>query len=217
MGQARDVETDEELEQLLGFLRDARGFDFTGYKRSSLGRRIRKRMSDVEAETYADYRDRLETNADEFNALFNTILINVTSFFRDPDAWTFLQREVVPELLADTAADEEIRVWSAGCSSGEEAYSLAIMFAEAMGVEEALNRVKIYATDVDEEALRDARSGLYTAKALEPLSPELRDTYFEQNAPASAPTCGAGSSSAGTTSPGTPRSPGWTCWSAATP
>ncbi|MEN2421820.1 CheR family methyltransferase [Streptomyces rimosus] len=181
MGEARDVEADEELEELLGFLRDARGFDFTGYKRSSLGRRIRKRMADVEAETYADYRDRLETNADEFNALFNTILINVTSFFRDPDAWTFLQREVVPELLADTGSDEEIRVWSAGCSSGEEAYSLAIMFAEAMGVDEALNRVKIYATDVDEEALRDARSGLYTAKSLEPLSPELRETYFEQN------------------------------------
>ncbi len=137
MGEARDVEADEELEELLGFLRDARGFDFTGYKRSSLGRRIRKRMSDVEAETYADYRDRLETNADEFNALFNTILINVTSFFRDPDAWTFLQREVVPEVLADAGADEEIRVWSAGCSSGEEAYSLAIMFAEAMGVDEA--------------------------------------------------------------------------------
>lgn len=81
---ALDVESDEELEDLLGFLRDARGFDFTGYKRSSLGWRIRKRMADVDTSTYADYRDRLEANADEFGALFNTILINVTSFFRDP-------------------------------------------------------------------------------------------------------------------------------------
>ncbi|MGY6025246.1 CheR family methyltransferase [Streptomyces spinosirectus] len=176
-----DVETDEELEELLRFLRDARGFDFTGYKRSSLGRRIRKRMADAQVGSYRDYRDRLETNADEFDALFNTILINVTSIFRDPDAWTFLQREVLPELLAQSGTEDEIRVWSAGCSSGEEAYSLAMMFAEALGVEETLERVKIYGTDIDDEALRDARTGLYSAKALEPLGPELRDKYFEQN------------------------------------
>ncbi|MEU3340988.1 protein-glutamate O-methyltransferase CheR [Streptomyces sp. NPDC006668] len=176
-----EMETDEELEDLLGFLRDARGFDFTGYKRSSLGRRIRKRMTDAQVASYSDYRDRLETNQDEFNALFNTILINVTSYFRDPEAWTFLQREVMPELLAQSGSQEEIRVWSAGCSSGEEAYSLAIMFAEALGLEETLERVKIYGTDVDDEALRDARSGLYSAKVLASLEPELRDKYFEQN------------------------------------
>ncbi|WP_055699223.1 MULTISPECIES: CheR family methyltransferase [Streptomyces] len=181
MSETPDVEPDEELEELLGFLRDARGFDFTGYKRSSLGRRIHKRMADVEATTYADYRDRLETNAEEFGLLFNTILINVTSMFRDTDAWTFMEREVVPEVLAQAQPDEEIRVWSAGCSSGEEAYSLAIMFAEALGEEEALHRVKIYGTDVDEEALRTARSGLYPAKVLERLEPELRDRYFEPN------------------------------------
>ncbi|MEU6390290.1 CheR family methyltransferase [Streptomyces sp. NPDC046939] len=177
----REAETDEELEDLLGFLRDARGFDFTGYKRSSLGRRIRKRMADVGIGAYTDYRDLLETNADEFRALFNTILINVTSLFRDADAWTFLQQEVIPELLDRLGPEEEIRVWSAGCSSGEEAYSLAIMFAEYLGLDETLARVKIYGTDVDEEALRDARSGLYPAKTLEPLSAELRDRYFEVN------------------------------------
>ncbi|WP_405658633.1 CheR family methyltransferase [Streptomyces sp. RK9] len=181
MGDLHDAETDEELEELLGFLRDARGFDFTGYKRSSLGRRIRKRMSDIDVTSYADYRDRLETSADEFSALFNTILINVTSLFRDPDAWTFLQREVLPEVLGDKEPQDEIRVWSAGCSSGEEAYSLAIMFAEALGVEECLNRVKIYGTDVDEEALRDARAALYSAKSLEALPVELREKYFELN------------------------------------
>ncbi|MFG2793052.1 CheR family methyltransferase [Streptomyces sp. NPDC048419] len=176
-----DVETDEELEELLRFLRDARGFDFTGYKRSSLGRRIRKRMADAQVRSYADYQDRLETNADEFDALFNTILINVTSVFRDSDAWIFLQHEVLPELLAPSGGEDEIRVWSAGCSSGEEAYSLAIMFAEALGIEETLQRVKIYGTDIDDEALRDARTSLYPAKILESLAPELRDKYFEQN------------------------------------
>ncbi|MEU6672894.1 CheR family methyltransferase [Streptomyces sp. NPDC046925] len=172
---------DQGLEDLLGFIRDARGFDFTGYKRSTLGRRIRKRMGDVGMEDYADYRDLLETDADEFRALFNTILINVTSVFRDPDAWGLLRREVVPELIETVGPTSEIRVWSAGCSSGEEAYSLAMMLAEALGIEECLNRVKIYATDVDEEALRDARSGQYPAKALEPLSREMRDKYFERN------------------------------------
>jgi two-component system CheB/CheR fusion protein len=181
MREPEAARTDEALEKLLVFLRDARGFDFTGYKRSTLGRRIHKRMTDVGVHSYLDYQDLLETSADEFGALFNTILINVTSFFRDPDAWTLLQRDVVPELLAGTAPDQEIRVWSAGCSSGEEAYSLAVMFAEALGVEECLRRVKIYATDIDEEALRQARSGLYPAKALEPVPAELREKYFEQN------------------------------------
>jgi two-component system CheB/CheR fusion protein len=171
--------TDDGLEELLIFIRDARGFDFTGYKRSSLARRIRKRMTDAAVRSFADYRDLLETDVDEFRALFNTILINVTSFFRDTECWTYLQRDLLPELLAARGPDEEIRVWSAGCSSGEEPYSLAILFAEVLGVEECARRVKIYGTDVDEEALREARSAQYPAKSLEPLSHELRDRYFE--------------------------------------
>ncbi|MFF0344183.1 CheR family methyltransferase [Kribbella sp. NPDC004875] len=175
------TETDPELEQLLGFIRDSRGFDFTGYKRSSLARRVRKRMTDVGIADYLDYRDLLETSADEFEFLFNTILINVTSFFRDTDSWTYLQREILPDLLAGLESEEEIRVWSAGCSSGEEAYSLAIMFAEALGIEECARRVKIYGTDVDEEALRDARTGAYPAKSLESMPDDMRSRYFEQS------------------------------------
>jgi two-component system CheB/CheR fusion protein len=174
-------ETDNTLEDLLAFIRDARGFDFTGYKRSSLARRIRKRMQEAGSADYVDYRDRLESNTEEFGHLFNTILINVTGFFRDSETWTFLQGEVMPELLADIKREREIRVWSAGCASGEETYSLAIAFSEALGVEETAKRVKIYGTDVDDEALRDARIGLYSAKALEALSADLRDKYFEQN------------------------------------
>jgi two-component system, chemotaxis family, CheB/CheR fusion protein len=173
-------ETDNDLEELLQFLRDSRGFDFTGYKRSSLARRIQKRMKDVSVSGYLDYRDLLETSADEFGHLFNTILINVTSFFRDTDAWSYLNSEVIPRFLAGVGPDEEIRVWSAGCSTGEEAYSLAISFAEVLGVDEATKRVKIYATDVDDEALQIARTGLYQEKALESVSAELREKYFEQ-------------------------------------
>ncbi|MFI6044662.1 CheR family methyltransferase [Nocardia sp. NPDC051321] len=170
---------DPELEDLLLFIRDSRGFDFTGYKRSSLTRRIRKRMQEVQLADYLDYRDLLESSAEEFRHLFNTILINVTSFFRDPKAWEYLQYEVLPELIANTGPDNEIRIWSAGCSSGEETYSLAIAFAEVLGIEECVKRVKLYGTDVDEEALREARSGVYPSKALEQLSGELRDRYFE--------------------------------------
>ncbi|MFG1792145.1 CheR family methyltransferase [Nocardia sp. NPDC049149] len=175
----RDVVPDPALEDLLLFIRDSRGFDFTGYKRSSLTRRIRKRMQEARVADYLDYRDLLESNAEEFRHLFNTILINVTSFFRDPDAWQYLQREVLPELIANTAPDSDIRVWSAGCSSGEETYSLAIAFAEVLGIDECVRRVKLYGTDLDEEALREARSGVYPAKALDQLSVELRDRYFE--------------------------------------
>ncbi|HEX3787403.1 MAG TPA: CheR family methyltransferase [Pseudonocardiaceae bacterium] len=170
---------DSDLEDLLGFIRDSRGFDFTGYKRTSLTRRIRKRMQDIGIAEYVDYQDRLESSAEEFHFLFNTILINVTGFFRDTETWTYLQREVLPDLLAKLGPEEDIRVWSAGCSTGEEAYSLAIMLAEVLGIEECVRRVKIYGTDVDEEALRDARVGLYSAKSLEPLSADLRSKYFE--------------------------------------
>ena len=174
-------ETDSGLEDLLVFIRDSRGFDFTGYKRSTVSRRIRKRMQEAGAADYTDYRDRLESSAEEFSLLFNTILINVTGFFRDPETWAFLQREIIPELIAEAERTGEIRVWSAGCASGEEAYSLAMAFAEALGVDECAKRVKIYATDLDEEALRDARAGLYQTKDLESLPDELKDKYFEKN------------------------------------
>ena len=173
-------EVDSTLEDLLRFIRDARGFDFTGYKRSSLARRIRKRMHEVGAADYVDYRDLLESSAEEFGHLFNTILINVTGFFRDPETWTYLQREVMPDVLAENEGPREIRVWSAGCATGEEAYSLAIAFAEALGIDETAERVKIYGTDVDNDALRDARVGVYSSKNLESMPPELRDKYFEQ-------------------------------------
>ena len=180
-GQNPSVETDPGLEDLLIFIRDARGFDFTGYKRSTLARRVSKRVHEVGAIDFVDYRDHLESSSEEFGHLFNTILINVTGFFRDTDTWTYLQREIMPEMIAEIGDVREIRVWSAGCASGEEAYSLAIVFAEALGVEECAKRVKIYGTDVDYEALRDARMGVYPAKTLDALPSALREKYFEQH------------------------------------
>jgi two-component system, chemotaxis family, CheB/CheR fusion protein len=178
-GPASDGDADPVLEDLLAFIRDSRGFDFTGYKRASLTRRIRQRMHDAGVTDFVDYRDMLESSAGEFGRLFNTILINVTSFFRDAEPWSCLRQEVIPELLANAGLAGDIRVWSAGCASGEEAYTLAIVFAEALGLEESMRRVKIYGTDVDEEALATARAGVYSAEALEPLPAELKGRYFE--------------------------------------
>ncbi|MEV4511014.1 CheR family methyltransferase [Dactylosporangium sp. NPDC049525] len=171
------TDIDPDFETLLVHLKEARGFDFTGYKRSSLMRRVDRRMAQVNVGGYVEYLDFLQVHQDEFTALFNTILINVTSFFRDPDAWSTLARDVLPRLLAEHG--DRLRVWSAGCASGEEAYTLAIVLAEALGIETFRERVKIYATDVDEEGLASARQALYTGQDLAGVEPALVQRYFE--------------------------------------
>jgi two-component system CheB/CheR fusion protein len=168
-----------DFEAILVHLKEARGFDFTGYKRTSLARRVNRRMAQVGIASYAEYIDHLQANSEEFVALFNTILINVTSFFRDPEAWDYLRSEVVPTLLAERAPDDPVRIWSAGCASGEEAYTLAMVFAEAVGPERFRQRVKIYATDVDEDALAQARQASYLESDVERLPEELLGQYFE--------------------------------------
>jgi two-component system CheB/CheR fusion protein len=169
-----------DVEDLLEHLRETRGFDFGGYKRASLLRRIQHRMAGLGITSYGEYVDRLQVNADEFTALFNTILINVTSFFRDPEAWDLLGSTVIPELLADKVGGEPIRVWSAGCSSGQEAYSIAILLAEALGSERYLDQVKIYATDIDEEALTQARHAMFDESEMRGVPDDYKDNYFER-------------------------------------
>jgi two-component system, chemotaxis family, CheB/CheR fusion protein len=170
---------DGAFEALLEHLKRSRGFDFTGYKRSTLERRVAKRMEAVKVGTYADYADYLEIHPEEFAELFNTILINVTGFFRDPEAWDYVRKDVVPELLENKPPDTAIRVWSAGCASGEEPYSIAMLLVEALGEEAYLRRVKIYATDVDEDALTDARHATFPLKAAENVPRELADLALE--------------------------------------
>jgi two-component system, chemotaxis family, CheB/CheR fusion protein len=173
-------EDDPAFEALLVHLRDARGFDFTGYKRASLTRRVERRMAQLGMTGHGEYLDHLEVHQAEFTALFNTILINVTAFFRDADAWEHLRTEVLAELLENKGEHDPIRVWSAGCASGEEAYTLAIVLAEALGVEDFRRRVKIYATDVDEEALGQARQAVYGERAVRGVDPVLLERYFER-------------------------------------
>jgi two-component system CheB/CheR fusion protein len=170
---------DEELEELLRFIRDTRGFDFTGYKRSSIGRRVHRRMHEVRTESLTDYRDLLEADVDEFTYLFNTILINLTGFFRDPPAWRYLQAEVLPDIVARRGMAQPIRIWSAGCATGEEPYTIAMLLAELLGVQETARQVKIYATDIDLEALDQARFGVYSERSLADVPEEMRAKYFQ--------------------------------------
>ena len=171
---------DASFEALLLHLKENRGFDFTGYKRSSLTRRVDRRMTQVGVASYAEYVDYLEMHNEEFNALFNTILINVTGFFRDAEAWNYLRAEILPTVLATKAPDEIIRVWSAGCASGEEAYTLAMILAETRGMEDFRARVKVYATDVDEEALTYARHATYDEREVRAIPTPMLERYFDQ-------------------------------------
>src|SRR5688572_18775503 len=152
------------LEQILEYLRLTRGFDFTAYKRASLMRRMRKRLDAVHIRGFDEYLDYLQVHPDEFPALFNTILINVTRFFRDPEVWEGMAELVVPSLLRERGSEANLRIWVAGTASGEEAYSIAMLLADQMGPDAFRQRVKIYATDVDEEALAEARQATYSEK-----------------------------------------------------
>ncbi len=162
-------------------MKESRGFDFTGYKRSTLERRVNRRIAAVGLASFPEYRDYLELQPEEFSQLFDSMLINVTSFFRDPLAWQALRERVIPEILSAKGAKAPVRVWSAGCATGEEAYTLAIVLAEAMGVDQFRERVKIYATDLDEDALQQARAGTYESSALADVPEELVEAYFEPN------------------------------------
>jgi two-component system CheB/CheR fusion protein len=170
---------DREFEDLLLMLKETRGFDFTGYKRSTLIRRVRRRMDARKLMSIGEYRDYLELEPEEFARLFDSLLINVTGFFRDPPAWQSLRELVLPELLTARGGGRPLRIWSAGCATGEEAYTLAIVLAEAMGTEEFLGRVKIYATDLDEDALTVARAGAYSERQVTGVTEEQLAKYFE--------------------------------------
>jgi two-component system CheB/CheR fusion protein len=163
---------------LLDHLQRSRGFDFHAYKQVGLERRVQKRLQALSIDNYAEYLDFLEVHPAEFGELFNTIQINVTGFFRDPPAWAFIASEVLPRIVA-RHPDRAIRVWSCGCASGEEAYTIAMLLVEAIGRKAFRERVKIYATDVDGEALEQARQATYTARQVEDVPEALLAKYFE--------------------------------------
>jgi len=171
---------EEDFETLLAYIKRDRGFDFGGYKRPSLMRRVRRRMESLHVDTFGEYLDFLQAHDNEFNELFNTILINVTAFFRDSDSWDYIRDEVVPKIVDRKERGSQIRVRSTGCASGEEAYTIEMVFGEVLGERGLSERVKIYATDIDKDALAQGRHGVYALKDVEPVPEPLREKYFEQ-------------------------------------
>ncbi len=166
------------LENLLQEIAAERSVDFRVYKRSTLERRFRKRMFEVKIPNYADYAAYLHTHPEEINELLNTVLINVTEFFRDPQAWELLRREVLPVLCESKQPGDSVRCWSAGCASGEEPYSIAMLVAEYFGPRLPEYDVKIYGTDIDEDALNVARRAEYSPERLRRVRPDWRKKYF---------------------------------------
>jgi len=167
--------------ELLEMLRATYGFDFREYKEGSLARRIRARLSQVHVKDFFAYTKYLTDNPGEHIALFNTILINVTGFFRDPEAWKILAEDVIPRVVDGAQESRSIRIWSAGCSSGEEPFSVAMLLAEHLGDRASEYLIKVYGTDIDEDALATARHGLYRLEQLKDVPVGLVDRYFARD------------------------------------
>lgn len=172
-------EEDGALRNLLDQLRDREGIDFSAYRMPTIMRRLHRRMIATGHDQIPEYARYLRSHAQEHRHLVNSFLIKVTNFFRDPELYHYLQERVLPELIEGARArGSELRFWSAGCATGEEAYSLAILIAEAMGDHLGELNVRLFATDVDEEAIAFARRGIYSASALQDVSEHLRRRYF---------------------------------------
>jgi len=170
---------DEEVfKQLLTVLRVRRGVDFTYYKPSTLKRRIVRRMALNDQQSPADYLGYLRENKSEQDALYNDMLISVTHFFRDPDSFEMLCDTILPVLMQQKAGNGPLRVWIAGCATGEEAYSMAICLQEQLGNKTAAMKIQIFATDISETAIAKARMGLYRPADLEGLSASRLEQFF---------------------------------------
>lgn len=177
-----DFESQPKLESILNkifiLIRSQTGHDFSEYKASTILRRIERRMAVHSIDSKEEYLRYLQKTPFEVGELFRDLLIGVTNFFRDPDAFKALEEEVIPKLFLNKTADTQIRIWSTGCSTGEEAYSIAILLQESMNLLKQSYNVKIFGTDIDAHAIETARAGLYPASIAGDLSPERLSRFF---------------------------------------
>lgn len=179
---AADEKTSNSMNKILMQLRTATGHDFSWYKKSTIGRRIERRMLQHDINDIQVYARYLKEYPTEIPFLFKELLINVTSFFRDKEAFELLQKEILPKLCANKADDYIFRVWVAGCATGEEAYSIAILLREILDETMQIFKVQIYATDLSEDAINTARAGLYPINIIQDVSPERLRRYFSKEA-----------------------------------
>jgi two-component system CheB/CheR fusion protein len=165
-------------QQICAILRSQVGHDFRGYKVNTFLRRVQRRMQANEIAAPEAYVEFLRQTPAEAGALFRDLLINVTNFFRDEAAFELLASSVIPSLFKGRGADDTIRIWSPGCATGEEAYSIGILMAEHMSTLSEPPRVQIFATDIDSRALSVARTARYPEALLESVSEERRRRFF---------------------------------------
>jgi len=167
-----------EFSEFLWYLLKRHHLETSAYERGGLLRRVERQMSQARVATFPDYRDHLEAHPEAVQMLRRMISMDATSWLRDPPAWHRLRDTIFPALANKREATEPIRMWSAGCSSGKEPFSLAIAWAEQFGLDDLTRRVTIYATDVLDEALAHARSALYLPRDMTGLDARLVDRYF---------------------------------------
>ncbi|HEY1260603.1 MAG TPA: chemotaxis protein CheB, partial [Stellaceae bacterium] len=172
----------DALTRIHTLLRTRTGHDFSEYKERTFQRRVQRRMQVLQTAKLEDYAEELQQQPDEVRALFRDLLIGVTDFFRDAAAFKALETVVVPKLFEDKGADDELRVWIAGCSTGEEAYSIAILLREYSEKLSSPPKIQIFATDIDETAMATARAARYPASVVKEVSPERLRRFFVQEA-----------------------------------
>lgn len=174
-----EPEEEKTVESLLEDVRERNGIDFSSYKMPTIMRRLQRRMAATGSRDVGEYHRYLQEYPEEYQQLINSFLIKVSEFFRDTELFEYLQTDVLPCLIEEgREKGNYLRLWSAGCSTGEEVYSLAILVAEALGDELGDFNVRIFATDLDGEAVAFARRGIYAHSALTNISEELLQRYF---------------------------------------
>ncbi|MDD7915737.1 CheR family methyltransferase [Polaribacter ponticola] len=174
----KDLEFKKEFTKLISLVYKKTNIDFSDYKLPTLSRRVIRRMSVNKTLTIRDYLNFVNDNENELEILYREFLIGVTKFFRDTEAFSIIEKEIIPELFKHTQPTDKIKLWSVGCSSGEEAYSLAILLKEYMTKNNIDINVKIFATDLDKEVIKKANKGFFTESIVADISHKLLNKYF---------------------------------------
>ncbi len=179
-GLSREEQEEAALHEVFVLLRSKTGHDFMGYKRATVLRRIARRMSVREIDKLEHYVSYLKGNPEESEALLKDLLISVTNFFRDKAAFELLERDIIPAILKGKGSNDQIRVWVSACATGEEAYTMAMLFTEALERMSEAPVLQIFATDIDNDAIATARDALYTNADVADVSPERLNRFFVQ-------------------------------------
>jgi two-component system CheB/CheR fusion protein len=181
---APSSDSEREFEAIANLLKSRTGIDFGLYRQTTVRRRVLRRMAVLKQQSLGDYAEHIEENPDEAHALTQDILIRVTRFFRDPETFDILSKKVFPALIRKTARDRVARVWVAGCSTGEEAYSIAMCFTEVAEQMQSRTAIQVFATDINEAAIDKARRGAYLDNIAADVSPERLERFFVREGPA---------------------------------